>query len=337
MSNISTTARQSFGIALSSAKQLVQEELEQTEQLMMRYASEAPPGISERLSHIMRRKGKRIRSTLLSLIATSNGNRDLERIVHACAGIELLHLASLVHDDIIDKTDIRRGVKTAHEEWGNHIAVLIGDYLLSQAMRCVLSDPDKRTLEILSQAANNLIVGEIQELDNTGDLNLSLEKYLSIIHGKTAALSAAAAQIGGLIAGFNEKQVEDCGKMGADFGIAFQIIDDLLDFGYGAENLDKAKFTDIENGLVTLPLIFFLKKCSEEEKLVIHNQIKNILSDNNAEKLQQTLLKAGAFEKAKETALEFLDSAANIAEQLPSKTISENLAALILSMADRGN
>lgn len=336
MSDLSSSAKQSFKSALVSAKQIVTSELELTESLMMQMASEAPSGIAERLQHIMRRKGKRIRSTLLSLVASS-GKKDLERTAHACAGIELLHLASLVHDDIIDKTDIRRGVKTAHEEWGNQIAVLIGDYLLSQAMRCVLSDPDKRTLEILSQAANNLIVGEIQELDNSGNLNLTREKYLNIIHGKTAALSAAAAEIGALIAGFDEKQIEACGKMGADFGIAFQIIDDLLDYGYGAKDLDKAKFTDIGNGLVTLPLIFFLENAEENKKEVMQNWIKNISLDNNAEKIQKTLQESDAFERTKNMALEFLDSAANIAENLPDKTIAENLATMFLSMAERGN
>ena len=336
MSDLSSNAKQSFKSALVSAKQIIHKELDLTETLMMNFAAEAPPGISERLLHLMRRKGKRIRSTLLSLIAKS-ASQDSERIAHACAGIELLHLASLVHDDIIDKTDIRRGVKTAHEEWGNQIAVLIGDYLLSQAMRSVLSDPSKTTLEILSQAANNLIVGEIQELDNSGDLNLSLKKYLKIIHGTTAALSAAAAQIGALIAGFDEKQIEACGKMGADFGIAFQIIDDLLDYGYGAKDLDKAKFTDIGNGLVTLPLIFFLESASQEEKANMQEWIKNISLENNAEKIKKTLQESDAFERTKNMALEFLDSAANIAENLPDKTIAENLATMFLSMAERGN
>lgn len=332
---MSNDVSQDFRSILDSAKLVVKNELELTEQVMLDVAKAAPAGISERLEHLMQRKGKRIRSTLLSLVASSGETRDTARIAQTCAGIELLHLASLVHDDIIDSTEMRRGVKTAHKEWGSQVAVLIGDYLLSQAMRSVMNDQSSDTPRILSDAADALIIGEIQELDNCGDFELSYDTYMQIIKGKTAALSDAAARLGALLAGFDKDQIEKCGKMGADFGIAFQIIDDLLDYGYGAKDLDKAKFTDIANGLMTLPMIFYFEKCNEAEKNEMKKLIANASETGIAEKIHSLLNESGAFERTKKTAIEFLDSAVDIAEGLPSPTISEHLAAMFAAMAGR--
>lgn len=332
---MSNEVSQDFRSILDSAKQVVKTELDLTEQVMLNVAKAAPIGISERLEHLMQRKGKRIRSTLLSLVANSGKEKDSKRIAQTCAGIELLHLASLVHDDIIDSTEVRRGVKTAHKEWGSQVAVLIGDYLLSQAMRSVMNDPSSDTPRILSDAADALIIGEIQELDNCGDFDLNYETYMQIIKGKTAALSDAAARLGALIAGFDKAQIEKCGKMGADFGIAFQIIDDLLDYGYGAKDLDKAKFTDIANGLMTLPMIFYFEKCSDAEK----NEMKRLIASASevgvAEKINSLLNESGAFERTKKTAIGFLDSAVDAAESLPDPTISDHLAAMFAAMAGR--
>jgi len=326
-----------FRTILDSAKNVVKNELELTEKVMQGVAKLAPSGISERLEHLMQRKGKRIRSTLLSLVASSGETRDSDRIAHACAGIELLHLASLVHDDIIDSTEMRRGVKTAHKEWGSQVAVLIGDYLLSQAMRSVMNDPASDTPRILSDAADALIIGEIQELDNCGNFDLNYDTYMQIIKGKTAALSDAAARLGALIAGFDEAQIEKCGQMGADFGIAFQIIDDLLDYGYGAKDLDKAKFTDIANGLMTLPMIFYFENCSAAKKQEMKDMIAHASEAGVAEKIHGILSESGAFERTKKAAIKFLDSAVDIAEGLPNPAISDHLAAMFAAMAGRTN
>lgn len=247
-----------FQVVLGQARELVRESLERTEQVIMQVAETAPVGISDRLVSLFGRKGKRIRSTLLCLIANCGEKApDVNRVAHACASVELLHLASLVHDDIIDGTDVRRGKKTAHKEWGTQVAVLVGDYVLSQSMRCVIDEEVRSVPVIISDAADMLIVGEIMELDHCGEMTLSREMYNEIINRKTAALIEAASRLGGIMAGFDQTLVDECGKMGAHFGLAFQIIDDLLDYGYGSKNLDKAKFTDLSNGLITLPLLYY--------------------------------------------------------------------------------
>lgn len=326
-----------FQTALLSAQALVKEELEQAEAVMQAVAKDAPPGTAERLQHLMCRKGKRIRSTLLALIAVSGNSKEVSRIAHASAGVEILHLASLVHDDIIDGTEIRRGAKTAHKEWGNQVAVLVGDYLLSESMRCLLDDSDKRVLEVLSRAANRLIVGEIQELDNTGNTELTSDDYLSIIWGKTAALLDASARLGAIIAGFDDALLDKCGKMGAYFGIAFQIIDDLLDFGYGAKDLDKAKFTDLANGLITLPLILYFESVTKAEKAEMLELVSRAAEDGVPEAISERLQNSGVFERVKKIAVGYLDTATDLANELPSSVISDQLGVLFSQMSDRTN
>ncbi|MCQ2092652.1 MAG: polyprenyl synthetase family protein [Fibrobacter sp.] len=327
-----------FQSVLVQARDLVSEQLEMTEKVIMDVAKAAPAGIAERLESLFQRKGKRIRSTLLCLIAKCGEKQpDTSRVAHACAGIELLHLASLVHDDIIDGTDIRRGQKTAHKEWGTQVAVLIGDYVLSQAMRCVINEESRDIPVALSDAADKLISGEIMELDHSGDMNLSFELYDKIIDGKTAALLDAAARIGGVLAGFTSEQADLCAQMGSHFGIAFQIVDDLLDYGFGSKNLDKAKFTDLSNGLITLPLLYYFDACAAEERAEMESLITRASEAGVPETIIEKMNAKDAFKKAKACAQEHLEKALEIAQSLPSGKFTDEIVAMFSSMSDRGN
>jgi octaprenyl-diphosphate synthase len=262
---------------------------------------------------------------------------DLNRVAHACAAVELLHLASLVHDDIIDGTDVRRGQKTAHREWGTQVAVLIGDYVLSQSMRCVINEEARNVPLIISDAADKLIIGEILELDHCGDMGLSRKAYNEIIDGKTAALIDAAARLGGIMAGFDQPMVDECAKMGTHFGIAFQIIDDLLDYGYGSVNMDKAKFTDLSNGLITLPLLYYFEDCTAEERREMEGFIAKASEEGIPEKIQDRLMARKSFAKAKAEAQEHLEQALAIADKFPKSNFTEEITAMFASMSDRGN
>jgi octaprenyl-diphosphate synthase len=326
-----------FKAVLSQARNLVREALDQTESVIMQVAKNAPAGISDRLQSLFTRKGKRIRSTLLCLLANCGTQKpDIERVAHSCAAIELLHLASLVHDDIIDGTDVRRGQKTAHREWGTQVAVLIGDYVLSQSMRCVI-DEDSNIPGIISDAADKLIVGEILELDHCGDMYLSRQAYNEIIDGKTAALIDAAARLGGIMAGFDQPMVDECAKMGTHFGIAFQIIDDLLDYGYGSVNMDKAKFTDLSNGLITLPLLYYFEDCTTEERAEMESLIAKASEEGTPEKIHNRLMAKKSFAKAKAEAQEHLEQALAIADKFPKSNFTEEILAMFSSMSERGN
>ena len=323
---------------LAQARKLVQEQLELTEKVIFGVAKNAPAGINERLESLFQRKGKRIRSTLLCLIAQSGSQKpDSLRVAHACAGIELLHLASLVHDDIIDGTDIRRGQKTAHKEWGTQVAVLIGDYVLSQSMQCVIDEESRDIPTVLSKAADKLIEGEILELDQSGNMRLSFEEYDRIIDGKTASLIAAAARIGAILAGFDKEIIDKCAQMGSHFGIAFQIIDDLLDYGFGSKNLDKAKFTDLGNGLITLPLLYYFESCNEQERTEMEAQIARAGETGVPESIIEKLNEKDAFKKAKINAQGHLEKALEIAQGLPSSLFTEEIVQMFSSMDNRGN
>ncbi len=327
-----------FQVVLGQARELVKDQLAMAEQVIMQVAHTAPAGISERLVSLFGRKGKRIRSTLLCLIANCGANAPVkDRVAHACASVELLHLASLVHDDIIDGTELRRGQITAHKEWGTQIAVLVGDYVLSQSMRCVIGEEARNIPVIISDAADKLIVGEIMELDHCGEMTLSREMYNDIIDRKTAALIEAAARIGGIMAGFDKSLVDDCARMGAHFGLAFQIIDDLLDYGFGSKNLDKAKFTDLSNGLITLPLLYYFEDCSAEERAEMESLIKRVATDDVAGEIIARLNAKKSFEKAKAEAQDHLEQALQIAEKFPKNNFTDEIVAMFASMSDRGN
>lgn len=331
-------SKEEFQTVLTQARTLVQEQLELTEKVIFGIAKNAPSGISERLESLFQRKGKRIRSTLLSLIAQGGVQApDPMRVAHACAGIELLHLASLVHDDIIDGTDIRRGQKTAHREWGTQVAVLIGDYVLSQAMQCVIDEESHDIPTVLSKAADKLIAGEILELDYSGNTRLSFEEYDRIIDGKTAALIAAAARIGGILAGYDKETIDKYAQMGSHFGIAFQIVDDLLDYGFGSKNLDKAKFTDLGNGLITLPLLYYFKDCTEQEHADMEALISKADQAGIPEKIIENLDTRDSFKKAKAKAQDHLEKALEIAQGMPSSIFTDEIIQIFASMDNRGN
>lgn len=331
-------SRSNYRKVLNVARELVEDDLLQMEKHISKVVQAARPGVQERIDQLTQRQGKRIRSTLLCLIANmGEASPEKLRVGAAGASVELLHLASLVHDDIIDGTELRRGERTAHVKWGNKIAVLVGDYILSQAMRCVIDEIQRDIPIILSSAADDLISGEIMELDYAGNFEISYDEYIKVITGKTAALVDAAARIGAIIAGFSPDLVDECGKMGVHFGLAFQIIDDLLDYGVGAEDLDKAKFTDISNGLITLPLIHYFKNCSETEHLEMQSLLANAIQENTSQEIISRLEKSLSFEYAKNEALRHLEQAIEIAQKLPSSEYSETLTAFFSSMSARPN
>ena len=264
-----------FQVVLGQARELVRESLERTEQVIMHVAESAPAGISERLVSLFGRKGKRIRSTLLCLIANCGEKApDLDRVAHACASVELLHLASLVHDDIIDGTELRRGKLTAHKEWGTQVAVLVGDYVLSQSMRCVIDEEARNIPVIISDAADMLIVGEIMELDHCGEMTLSRAMYNEIINRKTAALIEASLLVGAMLAKASEKDMEIIRNYGRSIGLAFQIVDDILDIVSTTEELGKDAGSDIEKGKATYPSIVGLEKSRERARELYEESIK---------------------------------------------------------------
>jgi len=320
---------------LESARETILPCLDLSEQIIYTVADEAPGSLRQRLMLMLERPGKRIRSTLLMhLAATGSHLAAPERIARAAASIELLHLASLIHDDVIDETDTRRGQKSAHALWGNQVAVLVGDYALSKALELVVADRDNRIPIQISQASARLVAGEIFEIDLAGQ-EIGMEQYYEVIDGKTAALIEAAAGCGAVLAGHPQSVVDGCRSLGRHFGISFQIIDDLLDFGVGAGDLGKAKFSDLANSVTTLPLLCYMQAADEAGKAQMRELRNRADQPGVPEQVVALLAKSGAFDCTQKYAMDHVAQALAILQSLPPSPSREHLLRLLGTMAFR--
>jgi geranylgeranyl pyrophosphate synthase len=240
-----------------------------------------------------------------------------------------------VHDDIIDDSDLRRNEKTAHKRWGNRMAVLLGDYTLAKSMEMVWSDRDHRIPLSLSKASSRLIMAEVLEVDGAGNADLTLEQYFAVIEGKTAALLMACGECGSILAGFDEGMVRGGLELGRNFGMAFQIIDDLLDFGYGAENLDKRTFSDLKNGYFTLPLILFFESCAPAERQRMLGLLATAGSAATQGEIMKLLDSQRAFQKARDIAIDRINACMPFLESLPDTESSRHLRKVCRLMTER--
>lgn len=320
---------------LEEIKESVAFELSQTQAVMNQVASDAPGEISQFLNQLVSRPGKKMRATFLTLIAKSGKEFSAQRTANTAASIELLHLATLVHDDVIDNSEYRRNEITAHKKWGTKIAILLGDYALAKSLELIIMDEDNRIPRSVSQAASRLIAGEILETQRWGYLELSQEAYLEVISGKTASLWEACAECGALLAKFPNDLVEDCIRLGRHLGLAFQIIDDLLDYGIGAGNLGKKQNSDIQNGLITLPLILYFEQASKEDSEKMKSLIRSSDLANQMPAITETMRSAGCFLKSQQIAQDNIKSAQNIIEKFPDTPRRKQLLELCSLMADR--
>ncbi len=333
------TPRADYASVLSEARDFVSPGLERVQAIMESVAAGAPGNLSQHLQQLLNRRGKRVRSTFLLLLAQSGTQNssgfDLERAARVCAAIELIHLGSLIHDDIIDGSDLRRDEKTAHQRWGNRVAVLLGDYTLSKSMELIWEDADRRVPLSLCRASSALITAEVLEVERAGRMDLTLEEYREIIAGKTAALFDACGECGALLAGFEADDVRSASALGRNFGLAFQIIDDLLDFGVGAEQLDKRTFSDVKNGLLTLPLILFLNAATSEEKATLLALLKEAHIEANQVAIRTMLETRDAFGQARGMALDSVRSGLEFLESLPPSPATLHLRQVCMLMTER--
>jgi len=212
--------------------------------------------IAEPARHILTAGGKRLRAMLTFLSAGGNGRPLPGSVVYAAAAIELVHAASLVHDDLIDQSPHRRGRPTIHEKWSHDAALLAGDYIFALAARAIAISGDIRVMEHIAEAATAVCEGEISPVDQVEPLEESLAAYTFKIGRKTAALFEAAARVGAVCGGCGDGEVESLGYFGYALGMAFQIVDDVLDYIGDERTLGKPAGGDLRRGLITLPLIY---------------------------------------------------------------------------------
>tara|TARA_A100001011_G_C14280657_1_gene831448 strand:- start:835 stop:1821 length:987 start_codon:yes stop_codon:yes gene_type:complete len=221
--------------------------------------------ISQISSHILLAGGKRFRPMLSLCSSLLIDNNLLDEDISLSAAIELIHTATLLHDDVIDKSNTRRGSKTANNIWGNQVSVLVGDYLFSKAFELMVETRSLEVLKTLAFASNKITEGEIMQLKNQNSPGIDKEDYFRAIKGKTAELFSAACKSGGIIKSANEKELKALENFGMHLGIAFQLIDDTFDYQPKLKNITKKTTNDFENCKVSLPTIICWESANKEE------------------------------------------------------------------------
>jgi octaprenyl-diphosphate synthase len=252
--------------AFDEALELVHDDLEKVDQEFRKNLRSSVPIIGAIGEHLLRSGGKRFRAKLLLLSARLCGYSG-ENHVSMASLIEFVHTATLLHDDVVDKAKLRRGIESANSKWGNEACVLVGDFLFTKCFTRMVESGNWKILHTISRATTIMAEGELEELIRTNDLSLTEESYLSIIARKTAYLISAATQIGAILGNVSEEKEEALAQFGMNVGIAFQVIDDNLD--YTSNKSGKKIGIDLQEGKITLPLIIALNQCSEEERTFI--------------------------------------------------------------------
>tara|TARA_Y100000310_G_scaffold113153_1_gene111682 strand:- start:830 stop:1843 length:1014 start_codon:yes stop_codon:yes gene_type:complete len=278
--------------------------------------------------------GKRLRALLTlgsaKLCGYSKGGRD----INLAACIELIHSATLMHDDVIDLSEIRRGKKTTNSIWGNQSSILVGDYLLSRCFEMMVEDGNLEILKLLSSTSSKIAQGEILQLQHKGGIDMLEETYLQIINAKTAALFSAATKVGAILAKKKSKEKEALEFYGKNLGITFQIADDTLDYNSELKIFGKKIGNDFYEGKITLPVILLFQEVNKIEKKNLTDIFnKNIKSENNLKFTLELISKYKIIDRCYKKAEHFINLASNslsLLEDTKEKKILENLTSFSL-------
>jgi octaprenyl-diphosphate synthase len=242
----------------------VRQELDRVERILVEGLESDVSLISQVGKYIFQSGGKRMRP-LLTILSSRLCGFSGEAALSMAAVTELIHTATLLHDDVVDHADLRRGTRSVNYLWNSETSILVGDFLFTRAFCMLVQQQDMRILEVMSQACRQLAEGEILELAKVGDPDIQEDEYLSIVRNKTAVLMAAACRVGAILGGRWEWE-EDLTTYGMGIGMAFQLVDDVLDYAAEEEELGKTIGKDVQEGKVTLPIIRTLAQCTEVER-----------------------------------------------------------------------
>ena len=283
--------------------------------------SNVTPVISELSNHLINAGGKRLRP-LLTLAASDLCNYSGASHIKLAAAIEFIHTATLLHDDVVDESFQRRGKPTANILWDNQSSVLVGDYLFSKSFQLMVETDSLKVLSILADASSTISEGEILQLSAVKNIKTDESAYFKIIEGKTAALFAAATEVGAVISNVEDKEADALGNFGKALGISFQITDDLLDYVGSEEVLGKNIGDDFKEGKVTLPLIKAISKSSKEEKRFWREVInKGMQKSSDLEHALLLMRQHDVFDETRSVAIKWAKKARNYLDIFPeSKT-----------------
>lgn len=287
------------------------------------------------IDHIIKSGGKRIRPILLILTSRLCGCKGTKFIRYGVA-IEFIHTATLLHDDVIDNAELRRGSSTANILWGNQASVLVGDFLYSKSFEIMSKDEDIEIIKTVSNATTVLSEGEILELIKTSDTNLTEKEYFEIINKKTAILFSVACEIGAILGRVNAIERKKLRDFGRYLGIAFQLMDDLLDYTAEEERFGKQIGTDLKEGKVTLPVIYTLKHGDQNSSSFIKQKlIEKTVDKKDIQKVKDIIERYGGFEYTYNTTKKYIDKARKCLEGFGQSKYKEALLSLTDMMLTR--
>ena len=279
--------------------------------------------------------GKRLRALLTlcsaKLCGYSKGTRD----INLAACVELIHSATLMHDDVIDDGSVRRGKKTLNKKWGNHSSVLVGDYLLSRCFEMMVEDGNIEVLKLLSSTSSIIAQGEVLQLQHKGEVDMLEETYLKIISSKTAELFAAATKVGAILSGTRNKDKEALEFYGRNLGLTFQIADDTLDYNSETNLFGKKIGKDFFEGKITLPIILLFQKASSKEKVILKEIfLKKERNETDFIKVMSLIKKYDVIKSCYQKAYHYINLASNslsVFDNCDEKNILDNLTSFSLS------
>jgi heptaprenyl diphosphate synthase len=306
----------------------VRDGVARVEQLMDAELQGSDEVMTESLLHLFKAGGKRFRPLFTVLAAQTGPNPDSVEVTLAGASVELIHLATLYHDDVMDEADVRRGAPSANARWGNNVAILAGDYLLATSSRLVSRlGPD--AVRIVAETFAELVTGQMRETRGTPDGADRIEQYLKVVHEKTGSLIAAAGRFGGMFSGADDDQIERLSRLGDIVGTAFQIVDDIIDIDSESDESGKVPGTDLREGVRTLPMLYALQETGPDGA-----RLRELLAGpihDDAEVLEAlTLLRASSgMVKAKDTLAQYAAQAHHELELLPESPGRSALQALV--------
>ena len=291
--------------------------------------------VSQISEYIINAGGKRIRPVLVLLMANAYAYQGKHHYDLA-AIVEFIHTATLLHDDVVDESSMRRGRQTANALFGNAASVLVGDFLYSRAFQMMVNIDSMQVMRILADATNVIAEGEVLQLLNMHDPDVTEERYLEVIRCKTAKLFEAAAEIGALISGATAEQIASAGEYGRSLGTAFQLIDDVLDYSGKAEEIGKNVGDDLREGKPTLPLIYLMKHGTQDERALVKACIEEG-DESKFDAILSAITQSGALAYTKDQADQAAARAANAIIALPESPYKQALQDLAYLAVNRNH
>jgi octaprenyl-diphosphate synthase len=325
----------SIGHEMAAVYKDIKPDLDRVEEQLEGWSHSENPLTAEVSRYVLRKRGKRLRPALV-LLASRLFKPGADEAIFLASLVELIHTASLIHDDIIDKADLRRGTETVHEKWGPNITVLLGDYLYIKSIGLSLRSKHDRIIQLLADVSALMIEGELDEYAAGGDLGITEERYLGIIEKKTAVLFAACCRIGAFLGQASSDEEGAIAEFGRNLGLCFQLVDDLLDFTGDEKALGKPILSDLAEGRVTLPLIHALRSDGRPYRDRIAGLVgRKDISRDEKEGLLDLLSGSGALAYTSAKALWFSERAMGILGRFPDSGPQQALVRLTRFVLDR--